>query len=406
MAGNLPTNNSSNILAAIPALVQLFAGSGKQTQTQTQTTNKNPNSLSVQALTELLGSNAANPDAAGSVVSKATQNAIQQMLLAGVPSIGAAQAGSGIYNASATEQAMNNLLSSTAAKASELEVNQMNQAAQTKAGAATALNEITANPSATTTATSKQAGAIDPLTGALTLGGLVLGNSLLKGGLKGLGIGGDSTTGGATLSPDFTPVIKSPSAVSIFDNLSFGDKFATDIAGALKSSTTGPAGESITGGFNEFTDALTSVFSQNLFSAALSGLSGLFGGGSSAGSGDSGTSGGTVICTRMYELGYLTADDWRADAAFGMLVKIAFPQVLAWYHSWAIDFVSQYLHGKSRFSRLLIKVIAYLVKQFTAECKAIMNMNEPGSKVGRLLVFFGFYFGKNYKAISVGESYA
>ena len=324
----LPTNSGSSILSAIPSLVQLFVGSGKQTGTKTSTSAKSTSSASTNALTSILGQAAPNTNAA-------VQNAIDLMFRQGMPSIGSAERGSGIYNSSATKENVNQLGATAAAKAAELDLNQQNKATDQKIQAAGTLGQLTATDTTTQTGTEKTGAAIDPMMAALGIGGLMLGNKLMK------GFGNDSTSAPAASNIDFTPTVKQPDLSSIFD-INF-ESAAGSMAEGLKSSTFDPVtGGQVTGGGSEFLGVLQDVASNSLLSGIGDFFGGLFGG-SSGGSGDSGSSMGTVICTRMHELGYMDDDTYLADSVYGAIIKAFNPVLFAWYHSWAIPFVTNWL---------------------------------------------------------------
>ena len=116
-SGNqLPTNAGASMLDAISGLVPLLVGSGKTTKSGSSTTKSTStaNPAAIQALTQLL------TQGTGANVKGAQQNAINLMLQQGVPSIGANERGTGIYNASQTQQAMSQLLGQTAAASAQI----------------------------------------------------------------------------------------------------------------------------------------------------------------------------------------------------------------------------------------------------------------------------------------------
>jgi hypothetical protein len=151
------------------------------------------------------------------------------------------------------------------------------------------------------------------------------------------------------------------------------------MAEGLKSATFDPvSGEQRTGGGSEFLGVLQDVASNSL----LSGIGGLFGG-SSGGSGDSGSSMGTVICTRMHELGYMDDDTYLADSIYGAIIKEFNPELFAWYHSWAIPFVANWLHGHTLASKLMIQVMRPVVAVWSAYMKhQVIVAAKKVAKVG------------------------
>lgn len=348
----LPTNSGSNVLAAIPSLVQLFVGSGKQTGTKTTTSAKSASSTSTNALTSIL--NQPGPD-----TNAAVQNAIDIMFRNNMPSIGSIEKGSGIFNSSATKEAVTQLGATAAAKAAEIDLAQQNKNTEQKMAAAGTLGQLTATDTTTQKGTEQTGAAIDPMIAALGLGGLMLGNKLMK------GFGSDNAPVGGAANIDFTPVVKQPDLGSIFDiNFESG---AGKMAEGLKAATFDPVtGGQVTGGGSDFLNVLSDVASNSLFSAVGDFFGGLFGGSSG---GDSGSSMGTVICTRMHELGYMDDDTYMADSIYGAIVKEFNPSLFAWYHSWAIPFVTNWLHGRTLGSKLVIQLMRPIVAIWSAYMK-------------------------------------
>lgn len=323
----LPTNNSASIMSAIPSLVQLFVGSGKQTGTKTSTSAKTANSSSINALTSILGQAAPSTDAA-------VKNAIDIMMRQGMPSIGSAERGSGIFNSSATRENVNQLSATAAAKAAELDLNQQNKATDQKISAAGTLGQLTASDTTTQTGTEQTGAAVDPLMAALGIGGLMLGNKLMK------GFGGDSSSAPAASNVDIMPTINKPDLGNIFD-LNF-ESIAGNMAEGLKSSTFDPvSGQQVTGGGSEFLSVLQDVASNSLLSGIGNFFGGMFGGSSSgSSSGDSGgTFGGAVLCTKLHELGILSDELYDADTRYSTSISDANPGLREWYQSWAMPLV-------------------------------------------------------------------
>jgi len=356
----LPTNSSASIMSAIPSLVQLFVGSGKQTGTKTSTSSRTANSSSINALTSILGQQAPSTD-------KAVANAIDIMMRQGMPSIGSAERGSGIFNSSATRENINQLGATAAAKAAELDLNQQNKATEQKIQAAGTLGQLTASDTMTQSSAEKTGAAVDPLIAALGLGGLMLGNKLMK------GFGGDSNSAPAASNVDITPTINKPDLGSIFD-INF-ESMAGNMAEGLKSATFDPvSGQQVTGGGSDFLSVLQDVASNSL----LSGIGNFFGGMFGGSSGDS-SSGGTVICTRMHELGYLDGDTYLVDRLYGYYLQATNPELVTWYHSWAIPFVANWLHGRTLVSKLVIQLTRPVVLVWSAWMKAqVRKLLEAG----------------------------
>lgn len=372
---DLPTNSGAGIISALPQLVSLFTGSGKTTSNNSQTTTqaKNANPLATQAFTDIISSK--GPD-----TSAAVTNAIDLLLRSGLPSIGSAERGSGIFNYSGTREAVNQLSSTAVAKAAEIDLNQQNQNTANKISAANALNESTGTVTTSQSGSgSQQTGAqVDPLMAALTIGGLVGVNKLLKG-------FGDESSNSGNLAPDFTPVVRQQDVGSILD-MSLNN-FGSDVASGLKSTVTDPvSGEMRTGGGTDFLDVISNVGLNTGISALFSGIgNAIFGGGSSGSSSSGGGSTfGTVICTRMHELGYLSNEEYAYDILFGMYTQGMYPDLFKWYHSWAVPFVTNWMHGKTIVSRLVIQVLRPIVKVWTIAmiARAFQLAQTPANIIG------------------------
>jgi len=342
MASNLPTNSGASIISAIPSLVQLFAGSGKTTSTSKTTSSKTASPDALNALTQILNSQGPSTD-------KAVSNAIDQIFRQSMPSIGAAERGSGIFNSSATKENVNQVAGIAAAKAAELDLAQQNQNTANKLSAAGTLGQLTSSTTDTATGTQKTAGQIDPLMAALGIGGAVIGSKLIK------GLTSDASPSLGT-NIDFTPTFKQPDLSNIFD-ISF-ESGAGKIAEGLKSATTNPiTGEQTTGGGQDFLDVLTSVGSQGLLSGIGSAIGSIF-------------NSDKVICTRMHELGYIDDATYAIDSIYGYYIQATNPQLVTWYHSWAIPFVTNWLHGRTLASKIMIQITRPLVLLWSAWMKS------------------------------------
>ena len=265
----LPTGQGAQMLAAIPQLLQLFTGSGKQTSSTTRSTARTADPMAIDALKSVINAPATDTN-------KAVTNAIDMIFRQAMPSIGSAERGAGIYNYSGTREAVNQVAGIAASKAAELELAQKNRETEQKTQAAGTLGQMTARDTATANATEKTGGTIDPLMAALTVGGLMLGNRVLK------GFGDEGSYANAVGNIDFTPTVSKPDLGDIFD-LNF-ESMAGNMAEGLKSVTYDPmTGGQRTGGGEDFLSVLSDVASNSLLSGIGNFVSGMFGGSSSGG---------------------------------------------------------------------------------------------------------------------------
>ena len=358
----LPTNSGSSILSAIPSLVQLFVGSGKQTGTKTSTSAKSTSSASTNALTSILGQAAPNTNAA-------VQNAIDLMFRDSMPSIGSAERRSGIFNSSATRENVNQVGATAAAKAAEIELAQQNKSTDQKIQAAGTLGQLTGTDTQTQSGTEQTGAAIDPLMAALSLGSLMIGNKLFK------GFGSDSSAPAAS-NIDITPTMDKSKPFDFAAGIS-ADSIIGDIAGGLKNATFDPVTgtNSRVGGGNDFLGVLSEVASSSLLSGIGDFFGGLFGGGSSSGSGSNDSNGksGLVICTRMNQLGYLDGNTYMLDRIYGYYMQATNPKLVAWYHSWAIPFVANWLHGRTLASKVMIQLMRPVVAIWSVYMKRVIT---------------------------------
>ncbi len=90
---------------------------------------------------------------------------------------------------------------------------------------------------------------------------------------------------------------------------------------------------------------------------------------------------GSVICTRLHELGLLDAEVYKLDSEYGQYLLANDSMVIAGYHAWGIP-MTRAMHGKNKRSRLLIKI----VRVFTLPVANEMARRISGEKGG---VFIG-----------------
>jgi hypothetical protein len=381
MAGS----RGAEMLMALSSLAPIFIGGGDQKVKKTTTSNRQVDQTAVKSLQQLLASPATDPSAAAGQVKTAQDDLIQRIMQANVPSIGSAERGMGIYNSSQTAKAMTDLLAGASTQGAKLALDQQNAAAGLRTQASQALGAMTERTTTTSNDKIVNEAAIDPLYSALGLGaGLLYGNRDM------FGFGDDKKKSGAEINiaptGQFSPITLQSPVTSAIDAL-IGNT-ATNFASGLKSSTTNSDGSFRSGGVDEF-------FGAGLNAIATSLVQSVFGGGGSSGGGSDsggGFSFGTVICTKMYELGYMDKETYEADQLYGEQVAAENPELLAWYHSWAVPFVATLHKGT-----LKTKAVAWLTKHWSSEMKARLGYIKSGTTIGKLIFAIGmaaFTFSK------------
>jgi hypothetical protein len=360
MAGNLNNSNGANLLASIPQLLGIFLGTGTSTGTKTTTKSGSPDATA--ALKNILGSSGPSTDAAVS-------NALDLALRAGIPSIGSAERGSGIFNSSATAENMNQVLATALAKAAELNLNQQNTVTGQKLAAAQELNNSTG--STTESSSGKTSGQL-PAWGlpATILGGIALNSLLSNSGKK----QGDlsSSLGTSDLGSAFG--FNAPTNSNAFNSLgnTVLSDFMAPVASAMQNAGVTNLETGVTsGGWNTATDALKSIGMSAAPSLIGSGLNAI---GDYASQAWSAVTGDKVICTRMHELGYLDTATYEADGAYGVYIATFYPRVLTWYHSWAKPFVAKYMHNTTLGSKVIIQLLRPIVYAWALAMKVHLNL--------------------------------
>lgn len=323
----MATDRTSGALNAITSLAPLLLGTGTTTTKTSGTKSASASPDALAALRSLLGSDAANPNAAASLTQGAQANAIKLMLQAGIPSIGSAERGSGIYNSSQTAQATSQLEGQTAAAAAKLQLDQTNTAANLQGNTADALAKATGSVSTSDTVAAKTAPVVNPLLSMLGLGAGVLASNLFGGsGNKrsnnsgssdtgGTGVAGSIIDGGGNISDsianafnsssygNFTPATSgsnaSPldSALSSFSSGDFAKTLLSGLQGDSNSNSGSGTGGSGGGSLGELGTALEGAAASTGLNALLSGIGSFFTGSSSGG--DSNSGGGCFITTAV-----------------------------------------------------------------------------------------------------------
>lgn len=109
---------------------------------------------------------------------------------------------------------------------------------------------------------------------------------------------------------------------------------------------------------------------------------------------DAGKGGGSVICTRYFEHGYLDEHVFSADCVFADRLMLENPAFIAWYWSWGIPFVNTVLHGQTKLSRLAIWLGSPLCKAWAQEMAFQVGAVHKGSRVGKWMMKTGQFIFK------------
>ncbi len=103
---------------------------------------------------------------------------------------------------------------------------------------------------------------------------------------------------------------------------------------------------------------------------------------------------GKVICTRMYELGYLEKHIYEADQLYGEIVYQTNPGFMAWYHENAGWWLEK-MHGNTLSSKLFIKALWLFVKPWSHQMAWYMGKTNTESKFGKLIMDIGNWIYDN-----------
>jgi hypothetical protein len=105
--------------------------------------------------------------------------------------------------------------------------------------------------------------------------------------------------------------------------------------------------------------------------------------------------GGSIICTKLYQLGYLTEAVYRADEKFGQLVRQTDPDVYAGYISWAGTIVRWMGDTSPAWLRWLTTTLTVIIARNWAQHMAYeMGAVEKDSLFGRFLMAVGIPFNR------------
>ncbi len=96
--------------------------------------------------------------------------------------------------------------------------------------------------------------------------------------------------------------------------------------------------------------------------------------------------GGSMICTRMHDIGVMDDYIYRADDLYARWLEYTNPDFLYWYQSWAIHFVNA-MHGRTMASRFLIKSAwRLIVNPWSTQMAYEVGYLKKGSKIGRFIM--------------------
>jgi hypothetical protein len=104
---------------------------------------------------------------------------------------------------------------------------------------------------------------------------------------------------------------------------------------------------------------------------------------------DGGSSGTTstshsIICTELHRQGFMPDDIYRADEAFGKLLRGKCPLVLKGYYFWAGPIVQHMRKSKS-----FTKIVHMIAKPWYLEMAHIIDKKHEGSFAGEILMVIG-----------------
>jgi RHS repeat-associated protein len=96
------------------------------------------------------------------------------------------------------------------------------------------------------------------------------------------------------------------------------------------------------------------------------------------------SSGGSIICTELHRQGLMPDDIYRADEAFGKLLREKCPLVLKGYYFWARPVVQH-----MRESKAFTKIVHMIAKPWYLEMAHIIDKKHEGSFAGKMLMVIG-----------------
>jgi hypothetical protein len=101
-------------------------------------------------------------------------------------------------------------------------------------------------------------------------------------------------------------------------------------------------------------------------------------------------SGGSVICSRFYALGYMDIYSYALDDAFGQVLKVYEPELMAWYDRYA-PCVVRFMRHDGWFVRWLWR---HFGKHWSEHMRHEMNPCLPDNKRGALFMNIGRFLCK------------
>lgn len=113
------------------------------------------------------------------------------------------------------------------------------------------------------------------------------------------------------------------------------------------------------------------------------------GGGASSGGGGGG--GGKIICTLLYEKGYMPKEIYQADQNFGALLALSDPAAYAGYYRWAKHVVS-WMEQDTVWSKFVTAVTRRIAMPWAYAMAAEMGVPVRSSLFGRALLHVGLPF--------------
>ena len=100
--------------------------------------------------------------------------------------------------------------------------------------------------------------------------------------------------------------------------------------------------------------------------------------------------GGSVLCTRFYELGYMDVYTWSLDEAYGEVLRVYEPELMLWYNRHAPKLL-WFIKRDGWFVRWLWR---YFGKPWSRHMCHEMNPCLPDNRFGRLLTNIGRFLCK------------
>ena len=94
---------------------------------------------------------------------------------------------------------------------------------------------------------------------------------------------------------------------------------------------------------------------------------------------------GKVLCTRMYELGFMSKEIFEVDQRYGKIVFDANPQLEVWYHQRALFFL-RFMHNQTLFSKVFIRLSWLLIKPWSEHMAYKMGYLKEDNKFGEWLM--------------------